>query len=202
MWEGYIHAIEEFIDAHEQLNAYLVIDRYHVAQQYRSRFDTLRKKEMKRLKANLPEEIYEADCKGTLWLLRKNHATLDEEARQKLRRLLAHSPQLHLAYTFREELTAIFNSSLSLKNGTDRLQRWVVKVQQSACRCFDPFLKTLQNHWHGIVNYFHKRINSGFVEGLNNKLKVIKRRCFGIKHHNTLFQRLWLDLHGMAHFAS
>jgi transposase len=46
-----------------------------------------------------------------------------------------------------------------------------------------------------------RRASSGFVEGLNNKIKVIKRRCYGIKKVGTLFQRLWLDLRGYALFA-
>jgi transposase len=43
-------------------------------------------------------------------------------------------------------------------------------------------------------------VTSGFVEGLNNKIKTIKRRCYGIKEVATLFQRLWLDLEGLDRF--
>lgn len=202
MWEGYLTAIADYIAAHDDLNAYYVIDRFHVAQQYRKRFDVLRKQEMKRLKQSLSEATYEADCQGTLWLWRKNHDKLDEAERKRLRRLLVHSPQLHAAYTLREELTALFNNrDLSWAMGMERLTKWVQKVEQSQTRCFDKFIKTLTNHWQGIVNYFHERINSGFVEGLNNKIKVIKRRCYGLKKVTTLFQRLWLDLEGLTAFA-
>ena len=52
-----------------------------------------------------------------------------------------------------------------------------------------------------ITNYFIERQSSGFVEGLNNKIKVIKRRCYGILNRNHLFQRLFIDLRGYELFA-
>jgi transposase len=200
MWDGYMTAIEEFIAAHDDVTARLVIDRFHVAQQYREDFDDLRKQELRRLKKTLPAETYEQDCKGTLWLLRKNHAALDDNERVRLRRLLAYSEPLHQAYTLREELTAIFNQNQTLPVAERRLSAWVRKVQASDLDCFDGFIKTLSAHWQPILNYFEERVTSGFVEGLNNKIKTLKRRCYGIKKVSTLFQRLWLDLEGRTRF--
>lgn len=50
MWDGYLTVVEEFIAAHDEVTARLVIDRFHVAQHYREDFDDLRKQELKRLK--------------------------------------------------------------------------------------------------------------------------------------------------------
>lgn len=200
MWGGYLTAIEEFIAAYDDVTARLVIDRFHVAQQYREDFDDLRKQELRRLKKTLPSNSYAQDCKGTLWLLRKNHAALDDDERVRLRRLLAHSEPLHQAYTLREELTAIFNQNQNLSVAERRLTAWVRKVQASNLDCFDGFIKTLSAHWQPILNYFEDRVTSGFVEGLNNKIKTLKRRCYGIKKVSTLFQRLWLDLEGRTRF--
>jgi len=200
MWDGYIYAIEEYIAEHEDVAALLVVDRFHVAQQYREDFDDLRKEELKRLKKELPEETYDQDCKHTLWLLRKNHGSLQDEERAHLRRLFRHSPKLHQAYTLREELTAIFNQAQTPAEASRRLRSWVRKVQRLGLSCYDGFIKTLTRHWQRILNYFDARINSGFVEGFNNKIKVIKRRCYGIKKIATLFQRLWLDLEGRHRF--
>lgn len=200
MWEGYLNAIEEYIAAHDDIVARLVIDRFHVAQHYHDDFDALRKRELRRLKKELPEETYQQDCKGTLWILRKNHAALDDDERARLRALLTHSPQLHQAYSLREELTVIFNQARHIEEGERRLRAWVKKVKRADLDCFDGFIKTLTHHWQLILNYFEERVNSGFVEGLNNKLKTIKRRCYGIKKVSTLFQRLWLDLEGRHRF--
>jgi transposase len=152
MWEGYVNAIEEFIAANADVTARLVIDRFHVAQQYRDDFDDLRKQELKRLKKELPQETYAQACQGTLWLLRKNHTHLDEQEKSRLRRLFVLSPQLHLAYTFREELTAIFNQAQTRSEGERRLTRWIQKVQLSALDGYDGFIKTLRNHWNPILN--------------------------------------------------
>ena len=78
---------------------------------------------------------------------------------------------------------------------------WVQDVQQTGLTCFDSFLTTLNNHFDQITNYFIHRHNSGFVEGLNNKIKVLKRRCYGLLNLNRLFQRLFLDLEGYRLFA-
>ncbi|MCP4181743.1 MAG: transposase [Hyphomicrobiales bacterium] len=201
MWEGYVNALSEFIAKHELKAAKIVVDRFHVAGHYRDGFDTLRKKELKRLKTELPEEIYERDCQGALWLLRHNYAGLSEEQKRQLRRLLAHSPQLHTAYTLRTELTAIFDMDLDREQGENRLLKWIAKAENSSLTCFESAIKTLNNHFNLIANYFIRRANSGFVEGFNNKLKVIKRRCYGIKNVSSLFQRLWLDTMGYARFA-
>src|SRR5436853_661120 len=110
MWEGYTSAIEAFIAAHPDVTACLVIDRFHVAQQYRDAFDEFRKRELRQMKKTLPPETYNLDCKGTLWLLRHNQADLNDEEKTRLQRLFVHAPKLHQAYTFREALTALFNT--------------------------------------------------------------------------------------------
>ncbi len=201
MWEGYINAVTDFIAKYKLKKAKISVDRFHVAGHYRDGFDRLRKKELKRLKEELSEETYQSDCQGALWLLRRNHDALDEERQAQLRRLLAHSPQLHEAYTRRTELTSIFDMKLSRKQGETRLLKWIAKVERSTLTCFDKAIKTINNHLSLIANYFIRRANSGFVEGFNNKLKVIKRRCYGIKKVDSLFQRLWLDTMGYARFA-
>jgi transposase len=59
----------------------------------------------------------------------------------------------------------------------------------------------LDNWWEEITNNFIDRASSGFVEGLNNKLKVLKRRCYGIFNLKHLFKRIYLDLEGYHLFA-
>lgn len=202
MWEGYVTAVEEYIAAYEAVTAHLVIDRFHVAEQYRASFDTLRKQEMKRLKQELPEESYQQDCQRTLWLLRKNHRDLEEDERLRLRRLFRHTPRLQQAYTLREELTAIFNQSQSVHQARCWLRAWLKKIEQDKHSCFRSFSKTLTRHWEHITNYFADHVTSGFVEGLNTKIRTITRRCYGIRKVSTLFQRLWLDLNRSLFYTS
>jgi transposase len=201
MWEGYINAVKEFAEMHpEEVSVDIVIDRFHVAKNYRVCVDTLRKTEVRRLKKELSKEQYD-EIKGVMWACRKNNRSLNDDERQKLRRLFEYAPDLKLAYSLREELTAIFNMPLTRDKALIRLQRWQDKVQHSGLTCFKKFMTTLNNWREEIVNYFAKRLSSGFVEGLNNKIKTIKRRCYGLSNITNLFQRIYLDLEGFQLFA-
>jgi len=200
MWDGYLSAIADFIAVHPDVKAKVVIDRFHVAKNYRADFDTLRKKELRRLRKELPEATYKEVAHGMYWVLRHNHDNLNDDEKARLRALFQYSPLLHQAYTLREELTAIFNMDLSLAEGRRRLEKWGAKVKRSTLACFDKFLKTLRNHLDEIANYFDRRASSGFVEGVNNKLKTITRRSYGLQRVDSLFRRLWLDLSGYRHF--
>lgn len=195
MWKAYIHAVKEVLG-----QAVIVVDRYHVAKKYRDCADTLRKKELKRLKAALSETEYDL-LKGAMWPFRKNKADLLPHEAELLDRLFQYTPPLKLAYDLREALTAIFEQDLTKAEATQAIQAWRKQVQASLLTCFDPFLITLDTYLDEITNYFLRRDNSGFVEGLNNKIKVLKRRCYGLLNLNHLFQRLFLDLEGYALFA-
>jgi len=200
MWEGYAKAVTEFAQAHAEVELEVVADRFHVAKNYRKCVDDIRKKECRRLKKELPLAEYEK-IKGALWLVRKNNQNLSPDEHAKLRLLFEYSPALKAVYTLREELTAIFELPLTKAEGKRRLEKWMAKVKRSGLNGFDTFLTTLHNWFDEIVNYFTLRLNSGFVEGLNNKIKTLKRRCYGLSNVKSLFQRLYLDLEGYRLFS-
>jgi len=98
-----------------------------------------------------------------------------------------------LLYTL---LTAIFDQILDRATAQTRLQCWTEQVKASGLHGFDTFLNTWHCWQDGILNDFEGGHNSGFIEGLNNKLKWLKRRCFGLDAPTELFRRLWLDIEG------
>ncbi len=112
-----------------------------------------------------------------------------------------HSPLLKKAHSYALKLTHIFNTKCSRKAALAKINRWIVKVQKSGISCFNQFIGTLEKYKSSIANYFKARKNSGFVEGLNNKIKVTKRRCYGFFKTTSLFQRLQLDLLGFQKYA-
>ena len=194
-YEGFIKAVKEVLG-----HAQVVADRYHVAKLYREGADHLRKQELRRLKQELSTEHYD-EIKGALGPFRKNPADLEADEQALLKRLFAYSPDLHRAYPYREQLTAIFEQALSKEEAKHEIRKWRRRVQASGLQCYQSFFTTLDNHLEEITNYFLHRHNSGFVEGLNNKIKVLKRRCYGIFNLGHLFQRLYLDLEGYRRFA-
>ena len=190
MYDGFVNAAIEVFGKQK-----VVVDRYHVAKLYRKPLDDLRIKEMSRLKSELPSEEY-SRLKDMMWILRKQHECLTEADKDKLALLYKHSPILKKAHSYALKLTHIFNTHSNRKSAMANINRWIAKVQKSEINCFDGFIETLEKYKGSIANYFKARKNSGFVEGLNNKIKVIKRRCYGFTKTESLFQRLVMDLQG------
>ena len=195
MYEGYTEAVRE-----ELPKANIVIDRFHVTQHYSKAADKLRQQELKRLKQELPKEEYQ-QLKGNMWSFRKKKADLVPEERRVLRKMFSLSPDLKQAYQFREQLTAIFELSIKKPAAQRKFRAWIKRVQKSGLTCFDQFIKMLLNWLDEISNFFINRDTSAFVEGFNNKIKVLKRRCYGIFNIQHLFQRIFLDLEGYSIFA-
>lgn len=189
-WDGYASAVAAALP-----DTRIVVDRFHVAVQYREAFDDLRKAECQRLNAARPPEraVPTAELRP---LLRREWRSLNPDQQGRLVELFELTPTLASAYVLRTLLTAIFDHSPDRATAQTQLQGWTEQVKAAGLSCFDNFLNTLHN-WHdGILNYFDGWHTSGFVEGLNNKLKLLKRRCFGLDDPVELFRRLWLDLEG------
>lgn len=195
MYEGYTNAVKE-----EVAQAQVVIDRFHVAKAYRECADQLRKSELRELKQELEEDEYKL-LKGTMWPFRRNAADLEPAQQQAVARLLECAPDLRKAYDLREELSPIFDAEHTKESGTRAITEWTESVKQSGLKCFASFLTTLNNWLDEITNYFLDRQTSGFQEGFNNKIKVLKRRCYGITNITHLFQRIRLDLEGFNLFG-
>ncbi len=184
MYDGYINAVKEVLGNKIKI----VIDRFHIAKHYRSCLNSLRKQELKRLKKELNEADY-AQLKGAMWALRKKEENLTEQDKEVLSVLFKYSPDLEQAYNFQNDLTGIFEQNISKCEASLLIREWIKIVKLSTLTCFEKFISTLNKNWNEILNYFYhrQRKNSGFVEGLNNKIKVIKRRCYGIFDINRLF---------------
>jgi transposase len=195
LYEGFINAAEEVLP-----QAKVVGDRFHVAKLYRAALDDLRKKEMKELKRILDQQEY-AGLKGVVWALRKKPEDLEPAEEEVLELLFECSRDVREAYGLREKLTRIFDTEQSPEAAQDAIRGWITEVERSGLDCFDKFIATLEEQMEIITNYLIRRSNSGWVEGLNNKIKVLKRRCYGIANPISLFRRIWLDLCGYEAFA-
>ena len=195
MYEGFVNAAQE-----ELPEAKIVIDRFHIAQLYRKCADTVRKRELKRLKKELCESEYK-QIKGAMWPFRKSSKTINNDEQQLLKRLFAYAPKLEQAYQFCEELTQIFDKNYTKTGAKCAIRAWCKRVCNSSLDEFDSFLKTVNTWLDKITNYFLERLNSGFVEGFNNRAKVLKRRCYGIFDVRHIFQRLTLDINGYEQYA-
>jgi transposase len=196
LYEGYTEAAREVFGD----KVVIVADRFHVAKLYRKEVDTLRKKEMRRLKRELAEEDYQK-LKGAMWLVRKDPDTLDEEDQATLRLLFTYAPTLFLTYALGWALTGIFDTPQTKTEAEERLRAWMRLAKETKAEGFDRFMNTLDEKMDLVTNYFIRRQNSGFVEGLNHKIRVLLGRCYGVFNRIHLFQRMSLDLGGYEQFA-
>ena len=155
---------------------------------------------MRALKKTLSDKEY-AELKGVMWIFRKRWEDITKEQQVPLLILFRYSPMLQQVYIFREVMTSIFNRSLTKAQAVTELEAWIQQIQELDLNCFDSFVGTLRKWMDEITNYFIQRQSSGFVEGLNNKIKVIKRRCYGIYDLGRLFQHIWLDVEGRRIFG-
>src|SRR6266542_791705 len=195
MYEGFANAITEEIPWAE-----IVIDRFHVARAYRASADTVRKQERQRLKRALPQAAY-AEITGAMWPFRKRPGDLEPEEWDLLERLFTYSPKIEAAYHQREDLTDLFDRDYTKAGAKCAIRAWCKRVRQSGLTEFERFLGTIERWLDKITNYFRGRQTSGFVEGFNNRVKVLTRRCYGLFNIGRLFQRLTLDLHGYQLFG-
>ncbi len=191
LYDGYVNAAKEVFGK----NIPVVADRYHIAKLYRGCLVSLRKQELARLRKELSPEEYKS-LKLAIAILVKKKECYSKEDKQKLEKLFKYSPVLKAAYRYCRQLTGIFNGKHRKAIATKKINAWIASVQSSNIRCFNRFIETLEKYQDEITNYFIGRNNSGFVEGFNNKAKVMKRRCYGIFNIKHFFQRLFLDLSG------
>ena len=191
MYDGFINAAKTVFGK----NIPIVVDRFHVAKLYRKRFTELRTKELARLRKVLSAEEYK-ELKLAISILKRNKEFASKKEQQELGKLFKHSPLLKVAYRYCQKLTIIFNTKHKKDTANQKMKEWIAAVEKSELTCFNSFITTLTKYQDEITNYFLKRHNSGFVEGFNNKVKVIKRRCYGIFNLKHFFQRIFLDASG------
>jgi transposase len=196
LYDGYMNACKAVFNK----TILIVADRFHVRKLYRKSLVSLRNSELKRLRKELMAEEY-AELKPAISLLRKQKDYFTDEEKTVVEPLFSVSPKLKQGYQFSRQLSGIFDSHISPEAAKEKMTEWVNSVTTSKLTCFNRFIRTLVNYQEQMTNYFIARHTSGFVEGFNNRVKVLKRRCYGLSEPTKLFQRLLVDTTGMTRFA-
>ena len=154
--------------------AKIVFDLFHVVANFNRVIDKVRNSEYR--KASKEDK---AVYKGTKYLLLKNRNNLkDQSQRQHLKQLLALNETISTVMILKEKLKYIW---------TYRSKTWATKAFDYWCSLarsinhpsVNAFAKMLQRHQYGILNHCDYAIHTGKLEGVNNKIKVIKRKAYG-----------------------
>ena len=94
-------------------------------------------------------------------------------------------------YVLKEKLRNILENSKDWREGLFNLADWLKDISD----CFPKSFGTIKRWIGEIVTYFDERTTQGIVEGINNKLKLIKRRAFGFRNFNNFQLRSLLTWH-------
>ena len=124
---------------------------------------------------------------------RRRPEDLKPEQTDALEVLFEQVPTLGVIYHLRWEATAIFDTVQDVATAAKAVQDWIATARESGLD-WQPFITMLEGHWAGILAYFVHRRTSGPVEGINNKVRVVMRRGYGIRRLPTLWSRLVLDV--------
>ncbi len=167
-------------------NAQIVFDKFHIMRHLGNALDQVRRSEYKRV-----SEKDRSFIKGQRYTLLSHKANLDLQGRRALRILLKVNKRLNKAYLLKES----FGQLWDYKNPTwarKFFDNWKSQLRWQRLKPFEIFAAMIERHWDGIISYCHpdNKISLGFMEGLNNKIRVIQRRAYGIKDQEYLMLKV------------
>ena len=161
--------------------ATLLFDKFHVIQKLCDALDEVRKSEYQRLTGYDRTFI-----KGQKYVLLRNRENLDHKGRQSLALLLKANKRLQTAYLLKES----FDQFWTYSSGTwaqKFFENWKDALKWQRLKPLEEFAAMDDRHWNGIVAHLTiEGIPLGFVEGLNNKIRVIQRRAYGLRDEEYL----------------
>ncbi|MEK7778425.1 MAG: transposase [Chloroflexota bacterium] len=109
----------------------------------------------------------------------------------RLMDVLERYPQLRRAWALKEAFRVWYHSATRAE-ADQGLKAWEAKVREASLRPFQALFPMLREWRKEILNYFDHRCTNGFVEGKNNRIKVIKRVAYGYRNNHNFRQRILL----------
>ena len=164
--------------------AIVVADRYHVVRQVVWAVEKVRKNEQ----SKLPDR-HRKYFKKSRYLLMKPMEKLSEEEMDRLALMFEMAPRLADAYRIKNEFLVAFHSKSS-QEGRKRLTDWLLSVEVMQLQEFDDCVKAYRNWFQEILNSMDVPWSNGYIEGCNNKTKVLKRVSFGMRNFNNFRKRI------------
>ena len=189
MWKPYYQAVREALPKRVKV----VIDRFHVMQQLTEALTKCRRQLQRSARSKKAKE----ELKELRWILVMNEDNLDEEQTAKLKSLFKHCPRLKQCHKLKEDFRNIFETEKSRRQAQLRLQKWKQRAKRTGLEHIDRFVETLENWEEWILNYFSSgKVTNGVVEGINNKIKLIKRRGYGYRNNDNFKKRILVECSG------
>jgi transposase len=192
LWLSYKNLVKELMPSAE-----VVADIFHVMKQINQELDEQRRAEKRAVEAQKNKK-QKAEKEAKLEVLKrskysrlKNEEDLTEPQKIKLEAIKENWANLKKMHELKEEFRKIYETSKNPTEGMLSISEWLVKSSS----VFTKSCQTIRNWFGEIISYFERRTTNGLVEGINNKLKLIKRRGYGLRNFRNFWVRSMLSWH-------
>ncbi len=177
MWKAFEKSTCTYIP-----QAAILYDKFHVIRHLGEALDKVRKSEYARLSGTNRRYI-----KGQKYNLLSHRSNLTLTGKQALDRLLAANARLNTAYILKESFGQLWDYG-SEPWARKFFDNWKSSLRWQRLKPYEEFAKLVERHWNGIAAHCkpENKVSLGFVEGLNNKIRVIQRRAFGLRDEEYL----------------
>jgi transposase len=177
MWKPFRHATAEGAP-----KAAILFDKFHIIRHLGEALDKVRKSEYARLSGRRRRYI-----KGQKYTLLSRHANLSLSGKRALKVLLNANKRLNTAYMLKESFGQLWDYEHEAW-ARKFFENWRASLKWQRLKSYEKFAEMIDNHWDGIAAYCksENKVSLGFVEGLNNKIRVIQRRAYGLRDEEYL----------------
>lgn len=177
MWKPFRNATLKHVP-----EARILFDKFHVLRHLGEALDEVRKREYARLTGPGRQFI-----KGQKYTLLSNHANLTLDGRRSLAKLLQANQRLNAAYLLKESFGQLWTYQ-SEAWARRFFENWRQALKWRRLKPYEKFARMIDLHWDGIAAYCQpqNKVPLGFVEGLNNKIRVLQRRAYGLRDEEYL----------------
>ena len=162
--------------------ALIIYDKFHVLRHLQDALDKVRKSEYARLTG--PGRRF---IKGQKYALLSRWRNLTFSGKKGLKLLFNANKRLHTAYLLKESFEQLWDYE---QPGWARrfFDNWRASLKWQRLKPYEKFAAMIEKHWDGIVAYCHadNKVALGFVEGINNKIRVLQRRAYGLRDEEYL----------------
>ncbi len=184
---AYASAVKKYLP-----NVDVVFDRFHVFALLNTAIDEIRRDQ--RVKCN---EVGLKVIKGMRFLLLSNYENVSKKKQDSLGCLLEVNKPIATAHAMKEQIR-LFWSKGSIQEGVKFLAWWIMDTLETGIKELQKTGRTLLRHWVGLTNYFKHPISNGKTEGINNKIKTMKRQAYGFRDVEYFKLRLY-NLHKVGY---
>ncbi|MBU3924361.1 transposase, partial [Patescibacteria group bacterium] len=162
--------------------AAILYDKFHVMRHLGEALDAVRKQEYARLSGKNRKYI-----KGQKFILLSNRENLTLDGKTSLNALLKINKRLNTAYLLKESFGQLWDYQTETW-ARKFFDNWKKSLRWQRLKPYEKFTKIIERHWDGIAAHIEKedKISLGFVEGLNNKIRVFQRRAYGLRDEEYL----------------